>query len=116
VKKALSISTTVALETLIGEDGAQLGDFIADRDALDPEAETEQRIVDKALGENLAALPELQRRVLELRFGLDNGPPATLGRVSEVTGLPEHQLPGLISETLETLGEDLESVAEMRAA
>ncbi len=115
VKKALSVSTTVALETPVGEGGASLGDFIADEGALDPEAEVEMRIVEDAVRESLDTLPELHRRVLELRFGF-SGPPATIANISEVTRIPEHQVPELISEALETLAQRLEAVEEMRAA
>jgi RNA polymerase primary sigma factor len=116
VKKALLVGTTVALETPVGDDGAQLGDLIADVDALDPELEVEQRIVGEALVSNLATLSDLQRRTLALRFGLENGQPETLARISEMTGLPEHRLPGFISETLQTLSEKLKTVEEMRVA
>ena len=36
VELALSVADTVSLEQPIGEDGAQLGDFIEDEDAVDP--------------------------------------------------------------------------------
>ena len=116
VKKALLVGTTVALETPVGDDGAQLGDLIADADALDPEREVEQRIVEEALVRNLATLSDLQRRTLALRFGLENGQPETMARISEMTGLPEHRLSGFISETLQTLSEKLKAVEEMRVA
>ena len=116
VKKALLVGTTVALETPVGDDGAQLGDLIADTDTLDPELEVEQRIVRETLARSLAALPDLQRRTLTLRFGLEDGQPATMARISEVTGLPEHRLSDFISETLQTLSDKLESVEEMRVA
>ncbi len=116
VKRALSVGITVALETPVGADGAQLGDFIADTDALDPELEVEQRLVEEALARSLATLPELQRRTLSLRFGLEDGQPATMARISEVIGLPEHRLAGFISETLQTLSENLEAFEEMRVA
>ena len=116
VKKALLVGTVVSLETPIGDDGAQLGDLIADADALDPELEVEQRIVEEALVRNLATLTDLQRRTLALRFGLESGQPETMARISEMTGLPEHRLSGFISETLQMLSEKLEAVEEMRVA
>jgi DNA-directed RNA polymerase sigma subunit (sigma70/sigma32) len=100
----------------VGDDGAQLGDLIADTDTLDPELGVEQRIVPEALARSLATLPDLQRRTLALRFGLEDGQPATMARISEVTGLPEHRLSDFISETLQTLSENLGAVEEMRVA
>jgi len=116
VEKALSVGVTVALETPIGDDGAQLGDFIADADTPDPELVVEQRVLGEALARSLAALPDLQRRALTLRFGLEDGRPETMARISELIGLPEHRLSGFISETLQALSADLEAVEEMRVA
>jgi RNA polymerase primary sigma factor len=116
VEKVLSVATTVALETPIGEDGASLEEFIADEDALDPELEVERNMVDEALTQSLAALPETQRRVLDLRFGLGGNPPAVLAHISEVVALPEHQVRELIAEALAALAAELESVQDMRAA
>lgn len=116
VEKALSVGITVALETPIGDDGAQLGDFIADADTPDPELVVEQRVLEEALAGSLAALPDLQRRALTLRFGLEDGRPETMARVSELIGLPEHRLSGFISETLQALSADLEALEEMRVA
>jgi DNA-directed RNA polymerase sigma subunit (sigma70/sigma32) len=73
-------------------------------------------MVDEALTQSLAALPETQRRVLALRFGLGGNPPAVLAHISEVVALPEHQVRELIAESLATLAAELESVQDMRAA
>ncbi len=116
VEKAMSVTTTVALETPVGEDGALLGDFIADTEALDPETQTEQRMVEEALRKSLDRLPELHRRALELRFGLAEGAPAAFVTISNVTGLPEHEVRELVAEGLVRLAADLASVEDMRAA
>jgi RNA polymerase primary sigma factor len=116
VKKALSVATTVALETPVGEDGALLGDFIADTDATDPAVEAEQRIVEEALRDSLARLPELQRRALELRFGLSEGAPAAFETVSKMTGLPEPEVRELVNDALVHLSAELAAIEDMRAA
>jgi RNA polymerase primary sigma factor len=115
VMRALAVSTSVALETPVGEDGAILGDFIADDSALDPEAEVEIKIVEEAVRDSLAILSDLHRRVVELRFGFD-GPPATIATISEATGIPQHQVPELIAEALGPIAQRLEAVEDMRAA
>jgi DNA-directed RNA polymerase sigma subunit (sigma70/sigma32) len=76
----------------------------------------EQRILEEALAHSLATLPDLQRRALTLRFGLEDERPETMARISELIGLPEHRLSGFISETLQALGKDLETLEEMRVA
>jgi RNA polymerase primary sigma factor len=115
VMRALSVSTTVALETPVGEDGASLGDFIADDGARDPQTEVEAKIVEAAVRDSLAMLPDLHRRIVELRFGFE-GPPATIAKISEETGVPQHQVPELIAEALEPIESRLEAVEDMRAA
>lgn len=116
VTRALSVSTTVALETPVGEDGASLGDFIVNEDSLDPGVEVEKRMVEDAVRESLVTLPHPQRQVLELRFGFRGGPPATLAKISEETGIPEHRIPEIMLDAINSLGPRLQSVEEMRAA
>ncbi|MEX2252298.1 MAG: sigma-70 family RNA polymerase sigma factor [Acidimicrobiia bacterium] len=116
VEKVLSVATTVALETPVGEDGASLEQFIADDAAPDPELEVERRMVEDALAESLAALPEIHRRVIELRFGIGGRPPAAFAHISDVVGLSEHQVRELIAEAMATLATELEGVQDMRAA
>jgi RNA polymerase sigma factor (sigma-70 family) len=116
VERALSVATTVALETPVGEDGALLGDFIMDSEAPDPAAMTEQKIVEEAVRESLAALPEPHRRALELRFGLEDGTPAAFSTVAAQTGLAEHEVRDLVTEALALLAAELRAVEDMRAA
>jgi len=116
VERVLSVATTVPLETPVGEDGASLGEFIADENAPDPELEVERRMVEDALAQSLAALPETHRRVIELRFGIGGHPPAVFAHISDVVGLPEHQVREIIAEVMATLATELEWVQDMRAA
>jgi RNA polymerase primary sigma factor len=114
--RALAVMTTVALESPVGEDGATLADFVADDEALDPAAEAEQTMVAEAVGRSLASLPEISRRLLEMRFGFGGAAPSALSQMSEATGIPAHQIPGMIAEALEALEVDLAAVEDMRAA
>jgi RNA polymerase sigma factor (sigma-70 family) len=116
VERALTVSTTIALDTPVGEDGAALGDFIADEGAVDPESAAQARMLQSEVRKSLDSLPEKERKVLEMRFGLADDPPATMAQITEATGLPEHRIRMLISETLEMLRDRLESVEEMRVA
>ena len=116
VERALSVSTTIALETPIGEDGAVLADFISDEDDDDISAEVEARVIAEALRASLDRLPALHRRVLDLRFGLGDTPPATLASISEHVGLPEHQIRDMVTETTEMLARELRHMEDLRAA
>lgn len=116
VEKAMSVASTVAIETPIGEDGATLSDFIADVDAIAPDAEVELRMAEDALRSALAELSPTHRRAVEMRYGLDDGAPATLARISSEIDVPEHQLRPLIDEALQRLATSLASSEDMLAA
>ena len=51
----------------------------------------------------LAALPERERRVIELRFGLDGGRPRTLEQVGHTFGVTRERIRQIESNTLRTL-------------
>ncbi len=116
VERAQKVASTVSLETPVGEEGALLSDFIPDDNAADPGAETEARLLEESVRASLEALPERQRRLVELRFGLDDGSPATMARLSSEMGLPEHRVRAMLNEALAALYEDLQPVEEMRVA
>lgn len=74
----------VSLETPIGEeDDSHLGDFIPDNDALAPAEEASHVLLKEHLIEVLDTLTPREKRVLEMRFGIDNGRPRTLEEVGK---------------------------------
>jgi len=75
-----------SLDTPIGEDGAHLQDLLEDDSAMGPDELAVAAIGREALTQVLNALPERERRVLILRFGLDAGTPRTLEEVGKVMG------------------------------
>jgi len=116
IEKALSVATTVALETPVGEDGALLAEFIADESAPSPELEAERRLLEDALAETLASLPEIHRQVIELRFGLSGRPPAMFPYIAKAVGRSESQVRELIADAMATLATELEAIQDLRAA
>ncbi|HXV70833.1 MAG TPA: sigma-70 family RNA polymerase sigma factor [Acidimicrobiia bacterium] len=116
VEKALAVGSTVAIETPIGEDGATLADFIEDISAPRPETEVEQIMAGDALGAGLASLTPSHRRLIELRFGLEDGRPATFAYMSDELGVPEHRISGLVQEALDALRESVASQEDLLAA
>lgn len=80
---------TVSLDAPIGEDGAQrLGDLIEDVHALAPPEAAERALLQTQIAEALQTVTQRERRVLELRFGLEDGRSRTLeevGREFQVT-------------------------------
>ncbi len=81
VEQALVLSDTVSLEEPVGEDGAQRGDFIEDGDADDPEAIAEATSVAIAMRNSIKKLPDRERKIMELRYGLEDGIPKGLDEI-----------------------------------
>jgi RNA polymerase primary sigma factor len=73
VEEALSaVEANVSLNQTVGDDGdGELGDLFADPLAADPAEEAGDTLRRQAVREALQALPELERRIVELRFGFD---------------------------------------------
>jgi RNA polymerase primary sigma factor len=75
-----------SLDAPIGEDGAHLQDLLEDDSAVGPDELAVEAIGREALEQVLNALPDRERQVLVLRFGLDSGMPRTLEEVGSVMG------------------------------
>jgi RNA polymerase sigma factor (sigma-70 family) len=75
-----------SLDTPVGDDGAALQDFLEDDSAPGPDGLAMEAVGREALEQVLNALPERERQVLILRFGLDSGTPRTLEEVGAVMG------------------------------
>ncbi len=76
VEEALSAaSASVSLNQTVGaDDEGELGDLFADREAADPFEEAEESLRRQNIRKALDALPERERRILELRFGFEGEP------------------------------------------
>src|SRR5436305_9794196 len=63
---------SVSLNQTVGaDDEGELGDLFADREAADPFEEAEESLRRQGVRRALDALPERERRILELRFGFE---------------------------------------------
>jgi len=73
-----------SLETPIGEEeDSHLGDFIPDDDAQAPSEAAAYSLLREQIEQVLCTLTDRERRVLKLRFGLDDGRPRTLEEVGK---------------------------------
>ena len=73
-----------SLETPIGEeDDSNLGDFVADSNAVTPEGNVESVMLREHIDALLGDLKERERQVIVLRFGLEDGRPRTLEEVGK---------------------------------
>jgi RNA polymerase primary sigma factor len=90
VREIIKVSQEpVSLETPIGEEeDSHLGDFIEDQAALAPAEAASHQLLKEQVESVLGGLSERERKVLQLRFGLDDGRSRTLeevGREFKVT-------------------------------
>jgi RNA polymerase primary sigma factor len=92
VELALGVADTVSLEQPVGEDGAQLGDFIEDEDAADPVQITEEMDVANSLRKSIDRLPQREGRILALRYGFYDGVPRTLEEIGEEFNLTRERI------------------------
>jgi RNA polymerase primary sigma factor len=92
VDLALAVPGTVSLEQPVGEDGAQLGDFIEDDDALDPVRVSEQLDIAASLRRAISRLPDREIRILSLRYGFLDGVPRTLEEIGETFDLTRERI------------------------
>lgn len=102
VREILKISQEpVSLETPIGEEeDSQLGDFIEDGEAVVPADAASFSMLQEQLAKVLDSLSERERKVIELRFGLDDGHPRTLEEVGREFGVTRERIRQIESKTL----------------
>ena len=72
----------ISLESPIGaEEDSHLGDFIEDRDALPPADAASKQLLKEQIDKVLSTITPREQRVLQLRFGLEDGRSRTLEEV-----------------------------------
>jgi RNA polymerase primary sigma factor len=99
----------VSLNQRVGpEEESELGDLFGDPSAEDPAGEAVDSIRRLEVRRALAELPERERRVLELRFGLD-GEPWTLEAIGKELGVTRERVRQLQSDALAHLEAELGS-------
>ncbi len=106
-------NASVSLNQTVGaDDEGELGDLFADREAADPFEEAEESLRRQGVRRALDALPERERRILELRFGFE-GEPWTLEAIGNELDLTRERVRQLEGQALARLGalRDLISVA-----
>lgn len=94
----------VSLETPIGEEeDSQLGDFIEDDAAVVPPDAASFSMLQEQLSKTLEGLAERERKVISLRFGLEDGHPRTLEEVGREFGVTRERIRQIESKTLAKL-------------
>ena len=93
-----------SLDVGVGEDGdTTLGGLLADPDAVDPASVVDQLDLREQLATYLERLDTDQRRLIELRYGLETGGPETLEHIAGVLGITLDQARRLEADAMHTL-------------
>jgi RNA polymerase primary sigma factor len=82
---------------------SELGDLLEQTGLPDTDELLLRESFSRALGDALAELPARERKVLELRFGLDDDQPKTLREIGEVMGLSRERVRQIESRALNKL-------------
>jgi len=87
---------TVSLESPVGDEGddgkSTLGDFIADDKILSPDQDSSRRILSDQVKEILGDLSPKEKKILEMRHGLNDGITHTLEEVGKEFGVTRERI------------------------
>ncbi len=96
--------TPVSLEKPVGEeDDSELGDFVADDQIEQPFETATENLQREDVQRALNALPERERQVIELRYGLRGHEPLTLEEVGRAFGVTRERIRQIENNTLKKL-------------
>ncbi|WP_344598508.1 RNA polymerase sigma factor RpoD [Actinomadura vinacea] len=93
----------VSLQSPIGEEDSDLGDFIEDADAVVPIEAAAFILLQDQLEDILGTLSDREQRIIQLRFGLTDGHPRTLEEVGREFGVTRERIRQIESKTLAKL-------------
>jgi RNA polymerase primary sigma factor len=94
----------VSLEKPIGEEEeSSLGDFVPDEQAESPFDTAQLSLRREDIENALSSLPERERKVIELRFGLKGEQPCTLEEVGRAFGVTRERIRQIENNTLKKL-------------
>lgn len=95
---------TISLQTPIGDEGtACLEDFIEDEDKVSPDEAAIDSSLRMEIKKQLALLNERERKVLEMRFGLNHRQPHTLEQVGNYFGVTRERIRQIERKALQKL-------------
>ncbi len=105
VREIMKVSQEpVSLETPIGEEeDSHLGDFIEDRGALAPAEAASHQLLKEQVEAVLDSLTGRERRVLQLRFGLEDGRARTLEEVGREFNVTRERIRQIEAKALRKL-------------
>ncbi len=94
----------VSLETPVGdEENSKLGDFIEDQGTIAPADAASNQILKEQIEGVLCSLDEREAKVLQLRFGLENGRTRTLEEIGNIFGVTRERIRQIEAKALRKL-------------
>ncbi len=94
----------ISLESPIGEEeDSHLGDFIEDRNALPPVDAASKQLLKEQIDDVLSSLTPREQRVLQLRFGLEDGRSRTLEEVGKEFNVTRERIRQIEAKALRKL-------------
>jgi RNA polymerase primary sigma factor len=105
VKEIVKVSQLpISLESPIGEEeDSHLGDFIEDRNAMPPVDAASKQLLKEQIDSVLSTLTPRERRVLQLRFGLEDGRSRTLEEVGKEFNVTRERIRQIEAKALRKL-------------
>lgn len=105
VREIIKISQEpISLETPIGEEeDSHLGDFIEDHEAVAPAEAASSILLKERMEDFLQNLSPREKKVLQLRFGLEDGRPRTLEEVGQEFGVTRERIRQIEAKALRKL-------------
>jgi len=111
IRKILKIAQEpMSLEMPIGsEDNSSLGDFIEDESMPGPVDQASRQLLKEQMQDVLDGLSDRERKVLELRFGLQDGRTRTLEEVGQEFGVTRERIRQIEAKALRKLRHPIRS-------
>ena len=105
VKSILKIAQEpISLQMPIGDEGdTHFGDFIQDKKAISPANETVRSMLKDEMNSALSTLTEREKKILILRFGINDGVPRTLEEVGNIFHVTRERVRQIEAKALKKL-------------
>ena len=105
IKDIIKVSQQpISIHTPIGDDGdTSFGDFIEDKKAVSPANATVFSMLKEELGQAMGSLTDREKRILALRFGLEDGSPKTLEEVGAIFKVTRERIRQIEAKALKKL-------------
>ena len=106
------VDESLSLENPVGEDGDVLGDFIRDDDGTDPYESTMSYELIQLAKRAMENLDPREKRILRLRYGLEDGQERTLEEVGRIFSLSRERIRQIEKRALQRLKGPLSGQAQ----